>query len=238
VSALKDVHYYLSLPYTIEIIREDAETWFARVKELPGCISEGDNAQDAAEMILDAMSGWVEIALADGQTIPEPRPVEDYSGKFVVRVPKSLHRDLAQEADRHGVSLNLFICTELARAVGRPDVERANATLVNNRIRQNGNTQPTETPTRYVVRDPQILSGEPIVGGTSIPVRTIVEMWRMNMTVEEIGAGFPDLSLAQIFGALSFFQDNVDEINHYIEINRITDAMVFESTGWLLRKAA
>ena len=84
----KDIHYYLSLPYTIELIREDDETWFARVKELPGCITEGDSAQDAAEMILDAMHGWVEIALADGQTIPEPRPVEDYSGKFVVRVPK------------------------------------------------------------------------------------------------------------------------------------------------------
>jgi len=115
----KDIHYYLSLPYTIEIIREDDETWFARVKELPGCMTEGDSAQDAAEMILDAMAGWIEIALEDGQTIPEPRPVEDYSGKFVVRVPKSLHRDLAQEAEIQGVSLNFLISTELARAVGR-----------------------------------------------------------------------------------------------------------------------
>jgi antitoxin HicB len=130
MSALKDVHYYLSLPYTIEILREDADTWFARVKELPGCITEGDSAQDAAEMILDAMHGWVEIALADGQTIPEPRPVEDYSGKFVVRVPKSLHRDLAQEADRQGISLNQFIGTELARSVGRPDLKNNGRTVL------------------------------------------------------------------------------------------------------------
>ncbi len=81
-------------------------------------------------MILDAMHGWIEIALADGQTIPEPRPVEDYSGKFVVRVPKSLHRDLAQEADRQGISLNQFIGTELARSVGRPDLKNNDRTVL------------------------------------------------------------------------------------------------------------
>lgn len=95
-----------------------------------------------------------------------------------------------------------------------------------------------ETSTRYVTRDPLILHGEPIVAGTSIPVRTIVEMWRMSMSVEEIGAGLPNLSLAQIFDVLSFYQDNTDEINRYIEENRITDLMIVESTGHLFRKAA
>ena len=123
---VKDIHYYLALPYTIEIIQEDAETWFARVKELPGCMTEGDSAQEAAEMILDAKKAWIEVALEDGQPIPEPRPVEDYSGKFVVRVSKSLHRDLTQEAERQGVSLNQFINTELARSVGRVIVEKPN----------------------------------------------------------------------------------------------------------------
>lgn len=123
---VRDIHYYLALPYTIEIIQEDAEIWFARVKELPGCMTEGDSAQEAAEMILDAKKAWIEVALEDGQPIPEPRPVEDYSGKFVVRVSKSLHRDLTQEAERQGVSLNQFINTELARSVGRVIVEKPN----------------------------------------------------------------------------------------------------------------
>ena len=90
----KDINYYLSLPYTIEIVREDEETWFARIVELPGCMTEGDTAEEAAEMIQDAMRAWLEIALEDGKIIPEPRALEDYSGRFVVRVPKSLHRDL------------------------------------------------------------------------------------------------------------------------------------------------
>lgn len=120
-----DINYYLSLPYTIELIREDANTWFARVAELPGCMTEGDSAGDAVAMIQDAMSGWIELALEDGRTIPEPKPLEEFSGKFVVRVPKSLHRDLVVAAAREDVSLNQFIATELARAVGRPSSNSA-----------------------------------------------------------------------------------------------------------------
>ena len=115
----KSLDYYLSLPYTIEMVREDEATWFARVLELPGCMTEGDSPEDAAAMIRDAMAGWLELALEDGKPIPEPRPNEEYSGKFVVRVPKSLHRDLVDAAAREAVSLNQYIATELARSVGR-----------------------------------------------------------------------------------------------------------------------
>ena len=119
MSEQKNLNYYLSLPYTVQLIREDQETWFARVVELPGCMTEGDSAQEAAEMILDAMTGWIEIALEDGHAIPEPRPAEDYSGKFVVRLPRSLHRELVQAAERDGVSLNSFVNASLGRAVGQ-----------------------------------------------------------------------------------------------------------------------
>lgn len=118
---MKDLNYYLSLPYTILLSREDEATWFARVLELPGCITEGDSAAEAVEMIQDAMNGWLEVALEDRAAIPEPRFDEDYSGKFVVRVPKSLHRDLALAAEREGASLNQFINAALAGAVGRAE---------------------------------------------------------------------------------------------------------------------
>lgn len=119
-TTMKDLAYYLALPYTIELVREEDAAWFARVVELPGCISEGDSAEDAAGMIQDAMAGWIELALEDGRSIPEPKPREEYSGKFVVRVPRSLHRDLVEAAAKEQVSLNQYIATELARAVGRP----------------------------------------------------------------------------------------------------------------------
>jgi antitoxin HicB len=116
----KTVEDYLKLPYHIEIIREDDEEnpgWVARVIELPGCITQGDTFEELGEMIEDAMRGWISIALEDGISVPEPAPDEDYSGKFVVRLPRSLHRQLAQTAEREGVSLNQFINVALARAV-------------------------------------------------------------------------------------------------------------------------
>lgn len=122
---MKDLAYYLTLPYTIELVREEDATWFARVVELPGCLSAGDSAEDAAGMIQEAMAGWIELALGDGQSIPEPKPREEYSGKFVVRVPRSLHRDLVEAAAKEQVSLNQYIATELARAVGRPAAQPA-----------------------------------------------------------------------------------------------------------------
>jgi len=115
----KTVEYYLSLPYTIELVLEPQEGWFVSVRELPGCMSQGDTPEEAIEMIQDAMRGWIEVSLEDGDPIPEPRPPEDYSGKFVVRVPRSLHRELVEHAEREGVSLNQYINVVLARAVGR-----------------------------------------------------------------------------------------------------------------------
>lgn len=114
----KTIEYYLGLPYTIEL-QHDEEGWFARVKELPGCMSQGDTAEEAAAMIQDAMRSWLEVALEDGVPIPEPRPEEEYSGKFVVRVPRSLHRKLVEAADREGVSLNQYINVALAHATGQ-----------------------------------------------------------------------------------------------------------------------
>ena len=113
---------YLKLPYHIEAIYDNDEEnpgWAARVVELPGCITQGDTFQELGEMIEDAMRGWIGVALEDGIPIPEPKPDEDYSGKFVVRVPRSLHRQLAEAAEREGVSLNQFINVALGVAVGR-----------------------------------------------------------------------------------------------------------------------
>ena len=112
---------YLTLPYHIEIVRDNDEEnpgWVAHVIELPGCITQGDTFEELGEMIEDAMRGWIGVALEDGIPVPEPKPDEDYSGKFVVRVPRSLHRQLAEAAEREGVSLNQFINVALAIAVG------------------------------------------------------------------------------------------------------------------------
>ena len=117
----RTVDDYLKLPYTIEVMydrSDDHPGWFARVVELPGCITQADTFEELGTMIEDAMRGWIEIGLEDGQPIPEPRPAESHSGKFVVRLPRSLHRQVAEAAERDGVSLNTYISVAIGRAVG------------------------------------------------------------------------------------------------------------------------
>lgn len=115
----KTVAYYLDLPYTIELKQDAEDGWFVRVKELPGCMSQGDSADEALAMIREAMQGWLTVALEQHMTIPEPQNAEKFSGKFVVRLPRSLHRDLAQRAQEEGVSLNQYVNVALSQFVGR-----------------------------------------------------------------------------------------------------------------------
>ena len=108
----------LNRPYSRELVPNGDGTWFAKVAEFPGCMTEGDTQQEALENLEDAMTGWVTIHVEDGDPIPEPMSNDAFSGKFLVRVPKSLHRDVAKRAEVEGVSLNQYVVAQLARAVG------------------------------------------------------------------------------------------------------------------------
>ncbi len=71
----KPIEYYMSLPYTIEIIPDNG-AWFARIKELPGCMTEVDEWDEILPMIEDIKRLWLEAALAHDQPIPEPRKAQ------------------------------------------------------------------------------------------------------------------------------------------------------------------
>lgn len=114
----KNLEHYLGLPYTRELIPEPGGIWFVRIKELPNCMSQGNSPEEAIQNIDDAMYGWIKGELEDGEVIPEPKEEEEYSGKFNLRVPRSLHRKLVETADSEDVSLNAFCASALAEAVG------------------------------------------------------------------------------------------------------------------------
>jgi uncharacterized protein (DUF433 family) len=84
--------------------------------------------------------------------------------------------------------------------------------------------RPTEHP--YIVKNDEILSGEPIVKGTRVPVRAIVETWRMGVPPEAIPQSFPHITVAQVFDALSYFSDHMEEIKRHILENRITEEFI------------
>ena len=71
----KDLNYFLSLPYPIELIPDEDGFWFARIPLLEGCMTNGDSREEALRMIDEAKSLWIETALQVGKTIPEPELV-------------------------------------------------------------------------------------------------------------------------------------------------------------------
>jgi uncharacterized protein (DUF433 family) len=86
-----------------------------------------------------------------------------------------------------------------------------------------------KTSSRYVTRNSEILSGEPIITGTRTSIRAIVGLWRLGIMPEEILNHLPHLTLAQVFDALSFYLDNQAEINEYIERNQVPNELVHPS---------
>jgi uncharacterized protein (DUF433 family) len=84
----------------------------------------------------------------------------------------------------------------------------------------------TATEHCYIVTDDHILGGEPVIKGTRTPVRAVAELWRLGIASEEIPNRLPHLTLAQVFDALSYYSDHQDEINTYIERNRIPEELI------------
>ena len=106
---MKTVEYYMSLPYKIELYPDVEEGGFAvACPELPGCLSCGETVEDAIESIQDAKLAWITASLEDGDEIPEPSNKDDYSGQFKIRMPKSLHKKLAEHSKEEGISMNQY----------------------------------------------------------------------------------------------------------------------------------
>jgi predicted RNase H-like HicB family nuclease len=111
------VQDYLALPYHVvikHVIDDSGNYYFATIEEFDGCMSDGDTYEEAAKNIQEAMELWIEGKLEGGFTVPPPAKDEGYSGKFVLRLPKSLHAKLAHEAAKEGVSLNQYALYKLS----------------------------------------------------------------------------------------------------------------------------
>lgn len=106
---VKDLDYYMGLDYKIEIIPDNEEGGYAlRCPELPGCATCAETIQEGIQMLDDAKKSWFTACIDDGIDIPEPTTVDAYSGQFKLRMPKSLHKELAERSKKEGVSMNQY----------------------------------------------------------------------------------------------------------------------------------
>ena len=65
----------------------------------------------------------------------------------------------------------------------------------------------------YIEKDPAKYEGKAVIKGTRIPVASIVNHYRSGMSIEEILEGYPSITPAKLFDALSYYFDNKEEID-------------------------
>lgn len=106
---MEKIDKYLALPYRLEIVPDPDEGGFiASYPELPGCITCGATINEAVANALDAKQAWLEAAIESNTSINEPEDIERYSGQFKLRMPKSLHKSLAEHSKAEKVSMNQY----------------------------------------------------------------------------------------------------------------------------------
>ena len=94
--------------------KED-EGYIAVVPELRGCSAWGESEAEAVEAVKEAASAWLEAAKANKREIPTPLEEKKLKGKFALRMPPELHKELVFEAAEKGTSLNQLIVYKLSR---------------------------------------------------------------------------------------------------------------------------
>ena len=112
----KNLDYYAALPYDIVVTSSPEGGYVATIPDLPGCITQGETRLEVLEMIEDAKLCWLEAALDLGEQIDEP-DFDRYNGRLNLRIPKSLHRKLAESAEREGVKLNQLAIYLMANGI-------------------------------------------------------------------------------------------------------------------------
>ena len=113
---MKTLNDYLALSYRMEIVKDSDEGGFvASYPDLPGCITCGETEEEPLKNALDAKKAWLEAALEENIEIPEPESLEAYSGQFKLRLPRSLHRALAEHSQREGISMNQYCVYLMAK---------------------------------------------------------------------------------------------------------------------------
>lgn len=106
---MKTIDDYMLLPYKIEIIPDIDEGGFvASFPELPGCISIGETIEDALANAMDAKKEWLAASIESNNAIPLPDSLDNYSGQFKLRIPKSLHKSLSEHSKQEGISMNQY----------------------------------------------------------------------------------------------------------------------------------
>lgn len=170
----------LKKPYARLVIPEGDGTFRAEIVEFPGCIATGDTAAEALATLENVADAWLEAAQSKGQRIPEPVENSEFSGKFVLRLTRGLHRRATFVAEREGVSLNQFIATAVATHIGvvettaKVDAQRPVMNTLNFNLQSRGNFVIAYTgASAGISGGPQVEQWQAIAGDVAVLARMV-----------------------------------------------------------------
>ena len=112
----ESLDFYLERKYPVTLYPALEGGYVAEIKDLPGCVTQGETAEESVAEVEDARVLWIETAYEHGDDIPLPCTDTQYSGKTLLRMPRSLHQKLAEGAEREGISLNQHLVSLLSEA--------------------------------------------------------------------------------------------------------------------------
>jgi len=120
---MKEKNLYRMRIYPIETNANTIE-WAAEFPDLPGCVGAGDTAEEAVAMAMDAKKAWIGTAMEEGREIPKPKNIDEdnFSGKFTLRLPKTLHKELTLQAEEEGVSLNQYLLYLITKGLNKEEI--------------------------------------------------------------------------------------------------------------------
>ncbi len=107
----------IEYPFEIRPLSKDEGGGYSIVfPDLPGCRSDGATPEEAIENGRDALKSWLAVAQEFNDGLPKPSSA--VSGRFVQRVPRSLHAQLVAQAEADGVSLNTLVVSLVSQGLG------------------------------------------------------------------------------------------------------------------------
>ena len=102
--------------YTVNIFLDEDGEYLAHFVELPNVSAFGGSPEEALSELATAWEGVKESYQKHGESVPLAPAKKRYSGQFNVRIDRRLHRALAIEAAKAGVSLNAIVSQKLAKS--------------------------------------------------------------------------------------------------------------------------
>jgi|GEM_PF-2250705 len=114
---IKDLNYYLNLPWAYEFTKALEGGYYARVKGI-FCHSYGETMEEATKNIQEALECYIESCLEDNDTVPEPQYFEKCTGRISIRTSKSIHCKLEKIAEEEDVSVSHLINNAIVKVYG------------------------------------------------------------------------------------------------------------------------